>query len=99
MEKQYILITSGDAFSGEILARTAPYPWGPWEKNRLIYRCPEIKGGKDIFCYAAKAHPELSWKGGLVITYAANSTNFARLSDASLYRPRFLRLTFPGTRK
>jgi len=96
MEKQYILITSGNAFSGEILARTAPQPWGPWGKNRLIYRCPEIKGGQDIFCYAAKAHPELSGGGGLIITYAANSTNFARLTDASLYRPRFLYLALPG---
>ncbi len=96
---QYMLITSGDAFSGEILVRTAPRPWGPWGKSRLIYRCPEIRGGKDIFCYAARAHPELSSDGNLIITYAANSTDFASLTDASLYRPRFLLLPLPGTGK
>lgn len=97
--RQYLLVTSGDGFSGEIFTRTAQKPWGPWGKSRLLYRCPEIKGGKDIFCYAAKAHPELSGKGGLIITYAANSTDFARLTDASLYRPRFLRFALPGTGK
>ena len=54
---------------------------------------------EDIFCYAAKGHPELSLTPDeLIITYVANSTDFYKMAaDARLYRPRFIRVRFKGT--
>jgi hypothetical protein len=51
---------------------------------------------KDILCYAAKGHPELSIAPNeLIITYVANSTDFYKMvADARLYRPRFIRVSF-----
>jgi len=79
------------------MARTAPEPWGPWSSPTVIYRCPEAKWDKQIFCYAAKAHPMLSSATHeLVITYAANSFDLAQvLTDARLYWPRFVRVKLP----
>jgi hypothetical protein len=47
--------------------------------------------------YAAKAHPHL--KGpDLVLTYATNSFDFAKLvASDKLYYPRFLRASFKGS--
>ena len=49
---------------------------------------------RPVFCYAAKAHPELTaTRDELLITYAANSWNFWDLfNDARLYWPRFVRV-------
>jgi hypothetical protein len=54
-----------------------------------------------VFCYAAKAHPEIaSIPEELIITYVTNSPDIELIrSDASLYRPRFLRLRFTGAGK
>jgi hypothetical protein len=60
----------------------------------LVYRCPEMDWAPKVFCYAAKAHPELTKAPDeLLITYAANAWNFWDLfSDARLYWPRFVRV-------
>jgi hypothetical protein len=59
-----------------------------------VYRCPEMNWSPKVFCYAAKAHPELtSAPDELLISYAANSWNFWDLfNDARLYWPRFVRV-------
>ena len=61
-----------------------------------VFRCPEVDWDPRVFCYAAKGHPELAAAADeLVVTYMANATDFELLeSDARLYRPRFLRVTF-----
>lgn len=91
---RYVLICTENGLSGNIIARTAPEPWGPWGAASVVYRCPEATKGKNIFCYAAKAHPMLtSSPDELIVTYAANSFDFARvLDEARLYWPRFVRL-------
>ncbi len=62
----------------------------------MIYRCPEGKQAKSLYCYAGKMHPELSRPGEIVVTYAVNSGNFSDLfSDAQIYWPRFVRLSLP----
>lgn len=93
---RYVLICTPNGLSGNIIACTAPNPWGPWSNAKIVYRCPEATWGHGIFCYAAKAHPMLSTAPNeLIVTYAANATNpETLLSDARLYWPRFVRVKF-----
>jgi hypothetical protein len=65
---------------------------GPWGDPALVFRCPEMDWPSKAFCYAAKAHPELTRAPDeLLITYAANAWDFWNLfKDARLYWPRFV---------
>lgn len=95
--RQYVLVYTENGMSPNILARTAAQPEGPWSEPVAIYKCPDAVDEKRVFCYAAKAHPELSGSGDLLISYATNSTDFQQVaSDARLYWPRFVRLKFSG---
>lgn len=87
---QYVLIES-KGFGGTDLAyRTAPALTGPWSEATVFHR-PAESDGPNAFVYAGKGHPELRG-GDLVVTYVANSFEFADLfSDPSLYYPRFVR--------
>ena len=87
-------VVYGDGISGKILLRLAPALTGPWSAPQVVYRCPEMDWSSKAFCYAAKAHPELTRDPDeLLITYAANSWDFWNLfKDARLYWPRFVRL-------
>ncbi|MBN2182579.1 MAG: hypothetical protein JW715_11760 [Sedimentisphaerales bacterium] len=77
------------------MMRLSPAPTGPWSRAYRIYECPEVKWHKTYFCYAAKAHPEISAKDELIITYVCNSTDFWQMaSDARISRPRFLKIKF-----
>jgi hypothetical protein len=91
--KEYAAVYS-EGIGGRILLRRAPAIAGPWGDPVLVYRCPEMDWSSKAFCYAAKAHPELtSAPDELLITYAANAWNFWDLfSDARLYWPRFVRV-------
>lgn len=89
----YVLVYTEGGMSSKILARTAPDPWGPWSEPTTAYECPDVQIGKDVFCYAAKAHPEISGPEELIITYAANSFDFSQVvNDARLYWPKFVRV-------
>jgi len=89
----WVLIQSEPLFGPHILARQAPSPYGPWSQGVRIYRVPELARNDKYFSYAAKAHPELSRQGELLITYVVNSFDFgAMVRDASIYRPRFVRI-------
>ncbi len=89
--RQYVLIYTQSGLSAKIRARTAPKPWGPWSEPVTVYECPEAAWDKRIFCYGAKAHPELAGDDELVINYVANSFDLAQVvNDARLYWPRFV---------
>ncbi len=93
--QQYVLVYTENGLSEKILARTAPQPWGPWSPATVIYRCPEARWDKQIFCYAAKAHPGLTsgTNDKWLVTYAANSFDFSQIiNDGRLYWPRFIRV-------
>ncbi len=93
----YALVYTEGGMSPKILVRSAPTPWGPWSGATTVYECPETRISKDVFCYAAKAHPEISGPEELIITYAANSFDFAQLfNDARLYWPKFVRVEVSG---
>jgi hypothetical protein len=93
---RYVLVHSAGGLSANIVLRFAPRPEGPWGEPVQAYRCPEAGWDPRIFCYAAKGHPELAAAADeLIVTYMANATEIELLeSDARLYRPRFLRVTF-----
>lgn len=89
----YVLIHSQEFLGRQILARTARSPAGPWSEAKVLYECPEPLTDKRLMAYSAKAHPELSSEGELLVSYCVNSTDFWHmLSDASIYRPRFIRV-------
>ncbi len=91
--KEYAAVYS-EGIGGKILLRLAPALTGPWDDPVQVYRCPEMNWSPRVFCYAAKAHPELtSVPDELLITYAANSWSFWDLfKDARLYWPQFVRV-------
>lgn len=84
-----------DGIWGTILMRTADAPEGPWSAPIKIYQCPDMRISRNVFCYAAKGHPELSANNELLISYAANSESFSEvMNDTRLYWPRFIRIKF-----
>ncbi len=91
--KAYAAVYS-EGLWGKILVRLAPALTGPWGKPVEVYRCPEMDWSTKAFCYAAKAHPELTHAPNeLLITYAANAWSFWDLfKNARLYWPRFVRV-------
>jgi hypothetical protein len=92
--QDYVLICTKNGLSDQIVARTAPEPWGPWSAATVVWRCPEMAWDRQNFCYAAKAHPLLAaGPDELIVTYAANSYELAHVvNDARLYWPRFVRV-------
>ncbi len=93
MEK-FMAVYSDCGLSEEILGRFASHPEGPWGEPVTLYRCPEVSWSQDYFCYAGKAHPELSrGRDEQVLTYAVNSWNLNdHQTDLRLYWPRFVRV-------
>jgi Domain of unknown function (DUF4185) len=91
---RFLVVGHDTLLSPDIVARSAPAPWGPWSDAVKLYHCPEAARRPGVFCYAGKTHPELASAGDeLIITYAANAFALADvLRDASLYWPRFVRV-------
>jgi hypothetical protein len=94
--KRYVLVYTEGGLSEKIQMRFAASPVGPWSAATTIYRTPEMGWDKTYFCYAAKAHPELSRQDDeLIVSYACNSTDFGKMAgDARIYFPKFLRVRF-----
>lgn len=92
--KKFVYVYS-DGLWGAILMRTADAPEGPWTAPVKLYQCPDMKISSHVFCYAAKAHPELSANNELLISYASNSDSLSEvMNDTRLYWPHFVRVTF-----
>ena len=98
--KRYVAVYTEGGIYGKIMVRLADKPEGPWGDPIKAYECPDKEWHKGAYCYAAKAHPELCRSPNeLIVSYACNSTDFTDLfSDARLYWPRFVRLTFNARR-
>jgi hypothetical protein len=92
---QYLYLgTDAGGMGSPIIARLAPSPEGPWGEPIAVSEAPEHQG--TVFTYNAKAHPELSQDGRLLISYNVNTSDFTKLfQDAGIYRPRFLWWTPP----
>jgi hypothetical protein len=92
--KKFVFVYS-DGIWGAILMRTAEAPEGPWSTPVKLYQCPDMKISPNVFCYAAKGHPELSADNELLISYASNSESLSEvMNDTRIYWPHFIRVTF-----
>jgi hypothetical protein len=94
--QRYVLVYTQNGLSENIRLRLAASPVGPWSAGTTLYRTPEMGWDKTYFCYAAKAHPELSRRDDeLIVSYVCNSTDFWKMAaDARIYFPKFLRVRF-----
>jgi Domain of unknown function (DUF4185) len=80
---------------GKILGRHAPRITGPWSDEVVLHTAPEVGG--NVISYNAKAHPELSSEGKLLVSYNVNTTDlWELLGKADIYRPRFFWWTPPN---
>ncbi|MBS0030950.1 DUF4185 domain-containing protein [Chitinophaga sp. 22321] len=94
---RYALVFQVDGMGSAVGLRLGATPAGPFGPVIKIWECPEVKEDKHFFVYNAKAHPRLSKPGELLISYNVNSFDFFNVlpQHPNLYRPRFIRLTFP----
>ncbi len=75
--------------SGDIVARTAPFPWGPWSAPAVLWSVrPERQRPLPYppLIYAGKEHPSLSRENGriLYITYVEFEEYFPHLVEITL---------------
>lgn len=91
---RYILIFQADGIGNYVAARLSPTPYGPFGPVINLYETPVNKENKNFLPYNAKAHPNLSKPGELLISY--NVISFDFYNDMKIhpqhYRPRFIRL-------
>lgn len=93
---KYMLIFTDATMSPRIKMAMSDKPEGPFVDEEFIYYCPEMDkykamGDNGIYTYNTKAHPHLSKKGELLISYNVNSTtNY----DYNTYRyyPQFIKM-------
>mgnify|MGYP001962638295 FL=1 len=93
-KSRLVLVESQPVFGRHVLVRTAADPEGPWSEFRKVFLVTNLEKGKHKrFTYAGKGHAHLSAPGELLISYVINSHNFwDMVGDASIYRPRFIRV-------
>ena len=90
---RWVLVQSEPSFGRHIFARTSRSPFGPWSPPKPVYQVPGVDAKKRHFTYSAKAHPELSRAGELLVSYVVNSLDFGEaVNNADIYRPRFIRV-------
>ena len=89
---RYLLVFQVMGLSDKVGIRIGDSPVGPFGEIKEIWRTPEADQG--LFCYNAKAHPNLSKPGELLISYNTITLDFWNdiQKDAHIYRPRFIRL-------
>lgn len=91
--RDLVLIHSEPMLGRRIMARAAPAPTGPWSEPKPIFEVPDPARDGRLLTYAAKGHIHLSRPGEVLVSYVINSTDFGQIfRDASLYRPRFIRV-------
>ncbi|MEX6688692.1 DUF4185 domain-containing protein [Danxiaibacter flavus] len=91
---RYALVFQVDGIGSAVGLRLGSSPVGPFGPVIKIWECPEIKLGKNIFTYNAKAHSNFSTPNELLISYNVNSFDFFNdiQKYPDLYRPRFIRV-------
>lgn len=88
-----VMVQSEPMLGRHIWVRTATAPEGPWSAPVSVFEVPEPGEDERLLVYAAKGHADLSRPGELLVSYVINSTDFGQIfRDASLYRPRFVRV-------
>jgi hypothetical protein len=93
---RYAMVFQIGTMTKDIGLRISKTPYGPFGPVIKIWDCSKDLTNKNYFVYNAKAHPNLSKPGELIISYNINSTDFFKdlPTDPNMYRPRFIRLKF-----
>ncbi|MBB6672199.1 S-layer homology domain-containing protein [Cohnella nanjingensis] len=103
---KYRLVYSTGLFSGDhglIKQSIGDTPFGPFGPADTLYYTPEDKSSAaETYIYNAKAHPNISKPGELLITYNVNSTQDGgnvHYNNGEMYHPRFInmRQIYSGT--
>ncbi len=91
---RFALVFQVMGLSDKVGMRIGNSPVGPFGPIREIWRTPEMDEG--LFCYNAKAHPNLSKPGELLVSYNTITLDFWNdiQKDAHIYRPRFVKIKF-----
>lgn len=91
---RYALVFQNDGIGSFVGLRLAESPHGPFGPVIKLWDCPEVNKGKDFYTYNAKAHPHLSKKGEILISYNVNAFHFFKNLNKVpyLYRPRFIKV-------
>ena len=95
-DNSYALVFQEGGMGRHIAMRVGKNPAGPFGPPIRLWDCAAALTKKSYFPYNAKAHPSLSKKGELLISYNINSFDFFKdlAVDPQLYRPRFIRVKF-----
>ncbi len=90
---RYALVFTLGGLSPTVGLRLGSTPYGPFGPVIKLYEAKEMER-KNYITYNAKAHPNLSAPGELLISYNVNAFDFMNELQANpnLYRPRFIRL-------
>jgi hypothetical protein len=93
---RYALIFQQSGLGRNVCMRLGKTPFGPFGPVIKIWDTSEALELKGFYSYNAKAHPSLSAKGELLISYNVNSFNFFEdlKTHPNLYRPRFITVKF-----
>ncbi len=91
---KFILIFQVLGLSDKVGMRIGDSPVGPFSDITEIWTAPEWKQG--LWTYNAKAHPNLSKPGELLISYNTITPDFWNdiQKDATIYHPRFIKMKF-----
>ncbi|MEJ7556686.1 MAG: DUF4185 domain-containing protein [Pedobacter sp.] len=93
---RYVLVFQQSGLGRNVCMRLGKTPFGPFGPAIKVWDTSEAITQKGFYTYNAKAHPSLSNKGELLISYNVNSFDFFEdlKKEPNLYRPRFIRVKF-----
>jgi hypothetical protein len=91
---KYILVFQVMGLSDKVGVRVGDSPVGPFSDIIEVWKAPEWEKG--LWTYNAKAHPNLSKPGELLISYNTITPDFWNdiQKDATIYHPRFIKLKY-----
>ncbi len=91
---RYAMVFQMDGLGKSVGLRLSNHPEGPFGPIIKVWDCHETDSTKNFIVYNAKAHPNLSKKNELLISYNVNSLDFWNdiKTHPNLYRPRFIRI-------
>lgn len=92
-DDKYVLLTQERA-GKKIYSYVSDSPEGTWQNEKLLYTTPEPTAENDLYSYNAMAHHQYIRNDSLLICYNVNTPTMAlHYKDASIYLPRFLRVS------
>jgi hypothetical protein len=100
---------AGAEHAGVVRLRRAERLEGPWSEAQTLFVMPELRAASidpNVFCYAAKAHPQYATPSTLLLTYVCSlyaptpdriPQTLQRLTERTdLYRPVAVRVPIPS---